>query len=536
MNAILNVPGTFQDVSDKGNRFTPVLSSKFWQFCLVSITLFFSSMPNLNWALPGDLDNTFGGSFGRYYINIFPNQYDGATAIARQPDGKLILAGTCFSGDAAQFCVVRRNADGSQDSSFGSNAFNIPGAMLFGVSSGIDEPSAIALQPDGKIIIAGTCIAFNIRSFCFLRMTPNGFADGSFGASGRINQVVGAGDAAVRAVLIQPDGKYVLAGTCFDGTFNTLCAARFLPNGAFDNSFGNQGRRFFSVTSDARGFAAALRGDGRILIAGSCNNGASMCVGRLTASGNIDGSFAQVDELIPTNGIAIASSGGNDSANSIAIQPDGKIVLGGSCPLNGQSAFCATRLDANGFPDGDFGMLGAPDRIARFSLGTTNAVASAVALQNDGRILLVGSCLGATSDFCLLRLNDNGSADQGFGSFGVVKTNVIDAGDFGYATLIQPDGKIVVAGQCAESFAPTDAAMCIARYEGGPLGARNCSFDIDGDGVVLGTTDQLILSRIARGVNTSAAIGGISLSPNATRNSWAAIRTYLVSQCAMQLP
>ncbi len=500
------------------------------------IIVFFASFPNLNWALPGDLDTSFGGAFGRYFINIFPNEHDGATAITRQPDGKLIMAGTCFSGDLAQFCVVRRNVDGSADSSFGSNAFNIPGAMLFAVSSGIDEPSAIALQPDGKIIIAGTCIAFNIRSFCFLRMTPNGFADPSFGASGRVNQIVGAGDAAVRAVLIQPDGKYVLAGTCFDGTYNTLCAARFLSTGAFDNSFGVQGRRFFPVTADARGFAAALRSDGRILIAGSCNNGGSTCVGRLTASGAVDSSFTQTDEEIPTNGIAIASNGGNDRAGGLALQADGKIVLGGTCPLNNQPAFCATRLDANGFPDNTFGVVGAPDRVVRFSLNTSNAVASTVLLQNDGRIVLTGSCVGTNSDFCILRLNDNGSADQSFGSFGVVKTNVIDAADFGNAALIQPDGKIVVAGQCAESSAPSDAAMCIARYEGGPFSARQCSFDVDGDGVVLGTTDQLILSRMARGAKDASAIGGITFAPHAARKTWDAIRTYLVAQCGSALP
>lgn len=503
---------------------------------LYSIILFLATLPQFAWALPGDLDTSFGGAFGRYFINIFSNQHDGATAIARQPDGKLILAGTCFSGDLAQFCVVRRNADGSGDSSFGSNAFNIPGAMLFAVSSGIDEPSAIALQPDGKIVVAGTCIAFNIRSFCFLRMTPNGFADPSFGASGRINQVVGAGDAAVRSLLIQPDGKFVLAGTCFDGDVNTLCAARFLLDGSFDSSFGNQGRRFFTVATDAFGYGAALQPDGRILIAGRCNNGTSMCVGRLTSNGSVDGTFAQINDELPSNGIAIASNGGSDVANSIALQADGKIVLAGACLLNGQSAFCGTRLDNRGFPDATFGVVGAPDRVVRLSLGSTNATASTVLLSSDGRILLVGSCVGATVDFCLLRLNDDGSVDQSFGSFGVVKTNVVDANDFAYAALIQPDGKIVVAGQCSESSAPTDSAMCVARYEGGPFAAKHCSFDIDGDGVVLGTTDLLILSRIARGVKEASAIANLSFAQHAARKTWDSIRSYLVAQCGSTLP
>jgi uncharacterized delta-60 repeat protein len=497
-----------------------------------SITTFFCLFAQLSWALPGDLDSSFGGAFGRYFINQEANEFDAANAVARQVDGKLVIAGTCGNGASADICVLRRNADGSVDTGFGYAA----GASRITASDGEDRAVGVALQRDGKIVAAGSCVAFSIRSFCITRLLANGTLDPSFGVNGVVNQVVGAGNADPRAVLIQPDGKIVVGGTCFDGNINTLCAARFLSNGAFDSSFGVQGRRFFLTPTELRGYALALQSDGRILIAGSCNAGASMCVARLTAAGTVDGSFAQENDEFPSNGIAIASNGGNDSANGIAIQPDGKIVLGGSCPLNNQPAFCATRLNANGFPDTNFGIFGAPDRVVRLSLGSTNAVASAVALQSDGRIVLVGSCLGATSDFCLLRLNDNGSADQSFGSFGVVKTNVIDAADFALATLIQPDGKIVVAGQCSESFAPTDTAMCIARYEGGPFGARTCSFDVDGDGVVLGTTDQLVLSRIARGVKDANAIGGISFSPNSIRNSWAAITTYLVSQCAMQLP
>jgi uncharacterized delta-60 repeat protein len=503
---------------------------------LFSLLTLFSLNAQYSWALPGDLDSSFGGAFGRYFINTVVGGVDSVSAIARQTDGKLILVGPCGDSNQPIFCIARRNVDGSADTSFAANNGNTSGVQFIVVAAPGDRPSSVVVDPDGKIVVGGTCTAFNIRSFCMVRLTPAGFTDPTFGSSGRVNQIVGAGDARVTSLLRQADGKYVLAGSCFDGNRNTLCAARFLPTGAFDQSFGIQGRRIVPVSSEAFGYAAALQSDGRILIAGSCNAGTSMCVARLTAAGTVDGSFAQENDEFPSNGIAIASNGGNDTANGIAIQADGKIVLGGSCPQNNQPAFCTTRLNANGFSDSDFGVFGALDRIARFTLGSTNAIASAVALQNDGRILLVGSCVGANSDFCLLRLNDNGSADQSFGSFGVVKTNVVDAADFALTTLVQPDGKIVVAGQCSESFAPTDAAMCIARYEGGPFGARNCSFDLDGDGVVLGTTDQLILSRIARGVKNANAIGGVSFAAHATRKTWDSIRSFLVTQCGIALP
>lgn len=524
MAAAANQPRRFRKVCDGRYKLTPNLFGRLYRFISFSLCLLFVSIAHINWAVPGDLDSSFGGPFGRYFINVLSNTFDAAQAVARQNDGKLVIVGACGDGTSANFCIVRRNADGSADTSFGNPSFSMPGLQIIAMTGFADHPSAVLIEPSGHIVVGGTCVAFSVRSFCLLRLTPAGFTDATFGASGRVNQVVGAGDASITALLRQPDGKYVLTGSCFDGDRNTFCAARFLSNGAFDMSFGIQGRRLFPLTSETLGFGATLRSDGSIVIAGSCNAGASMCAGKLTSSGNVDNSFG-------VGGVAIASNGGNDVARSIALQADGKMVLAGRCPLNNQFGFCATRLNDDGSPDSRFGPTGAPDSVVRFSMTSSLAEANAVALQADGRILMVGSCTGTTSDFCLLRLNDNGTADESFGSFGAVKTNVIDAADFGNATLVQPDGKVVVVGQCSDSSAPSDAAMCIARYEGGPSGARSCSFDIDGDGAVLGTTDLLILNRLAAGMQLRRAVNGIVFSPNATRRTWPDIRAYLRSQC-----
>jgi uncharacterized delta-60 repeat protein len=495
------------------------------RICKFSLFVIFSSCAHFSWALPGDLDATFGGAFGRYFINQEANEFDAANAVARQVDGKLVIAGTCGSGTSADICVLRRNVNGSADAGFGYAS----GASRITASPGADKAVGVALQSDGKIVAAGSCVAFSIRSFCITRLLVDGTLDATFGNNGVVNQIVGAGDADPRALLIQPDGKIVVGGSCFDGTFNTLCAARFLPNGAFDNSFGVQGRRFFPAAAELRGYAIAMQSDGALLIAGSCLNGALMCVGRLTAAGAIDNNFG-------LTGLAAASNGNADGAYGVLVQPDGKIVLAGTCPLSGVSAYCIARLDNSGNPDTEFGFAVGAYRLARYTFGSALTALSSVALQNDGRIVVGGTCLGSTSDFCIARLNDNGSLDQSFGISGVVKTNVIDDADFALAMLIQPDGKIVVVGQCTESSAPTDAAMCIARYEGGPFGAKNCSMDVDGDGVVLGTTDQLILSRIARGVKDANAIGGVSFAPHATRKTWDSMRSFLVTQCGIALP
>jgi uncharacterized delta-60 repeat protein len=491
---------------------------------LFPVIVLFSLFAQISWASPGDLDSTFGGAFGRYFINQQPNEFDAASAVVRQPDGKLIIAGTCGSGASADFCVLRRNVDGSADTAFGY----AQGASRITPSNFADDAVAVALQSNGKIVVAGSCVAFNVRSFCMARLESNGLLDASFGTGGIVNQIVGAGDANPRAMLIQPDGKIVMGGTCFDGTYDTLCAARFLPSGAFDLSFGVQGRRLVPTSTTIRGYALALQPDGKILLAGSSFSSTLMFVARFASNGDIDNSYGLAGYANPAS-----ADVPNSIARAVALQADGKALIAGYCDVGANATgFCIARFDANGAIDTTFGSNG----IVKSSIGTAYAMATAIAIQNDGRIVVAGSCVVANYDFCLVRLNDDGRIDTSFGTNGVVKINVIDANDFVYAMLIQPDGKIVVAGQCSESSAPSDAAMCIARYEGGPFSARNCSLDIDGDGVVLGTTDQLILSRIARGLNTSAVVGGITFGPAATRRNWPDIRAQLVAQCGVSLP
>ena len=97
---------------------------------------------------------------------------------------------------------------------------------------------------------------------------------------------------------------------------------------------------------------------------------------------------------------------------------------------------------------------------------------------------------------------------------------------------LQPDGKVLLAGYCTNG---ATIGFCVARYDGGPFGYRNCSLDIDGDGSVLATTDSLIHTRIALGITGPAVVNGITFPPTATRNTWPLIRDYLVTQCGMSL-
>ena len=132
-------------------------------------------------------------------------------------------------------------------------------------------------------------------------------------------------------------------------------------------------------------------------------------------------------------------------------------------------------------------------------------------------------------------VNPAANEDPGtsFGSTGKVITPISSITFSANALALQPDGKIIVAGTCSNNGGNYD--FCIARYDGGPFDAKNCSLDIDGDGSVLATTDSLIHARIALGVTGNAVINGITFAPNASRNTWPLIRDYLITQCGMSL-
>ena len=167
------------------------------------------------------------------------------------------------------------------------------------------------------------------------------------------------------------------------------------------------------------------------------------------------------------------------------------------------------------------------------AIGTGHDHGRAIALQPDGKIVVAGYCWnGSNYDFCLARYQANGALDTSFGSNGTIISPIGSHGDEAYAIALQPDGKIVVAGACDNG---SNSDFCLARYEGGPFGYRNCTMDIDGDGVVLATTDSLIHARVALGMTGNAVTNGISFAGHAARQTWPDIRNFLVTQCGMTL-
>jgi uncharacterized delta-60 repeat protein len=505
--------------------------------------------------IPGDLDMSFASGTGVISnFTVSPFGSSQATAMALQSDGKIVLAGYCDGPNSQDFCVVRLNPDGSQDASFVGPLGNGNGAMLLDVGGNNDTANAVAIQPDGKILVAGSCHNGANNDFCIARLNPNGSLDATFDGpsgtgNGQVMLPIGSSDDFATAMALQPDGKIVLVGNCVVSNQNDFCAARLNVDGSFDTSFvGPNGTAAGKFTfpmgiSNDYATAVALQSDGMIVIAGRCVSPMvdfDFCITRLTGVGAFDTTFDGPGGS--SNGkFLLPISSSNDLLSALLIQPDGKILLAGSCLVGiANNDFCVARLLADGSFDSTFdGPSGTGDgKILLPITASKSDNATALALQPDGKILLGGHCdSGTNEDFCLARLHIDGSLDQSFDGPGGTGNGkfllpIGASNNVAGAMLLQPDGKIVIGGYC--DIGGGSNQFCLARLYGGPFGYKNCSMDIDGDGKVLPTTDGLLLTRIALGFTGAAVLSGAQ-GVGATRNTWPKVRDYLVNQCGMSV-
>jgi uncharacterized delta-60 repeat protein len=221
------------------------------------------------------------------------------------------------------------------DTTFGSS-----GKVIQDIGSG-GFGYSLAIQPDGKILLGGYCNNASNIDFCIARINSNGTLDNSFGTNGKVIQPIGSWSDYGKSTVIQPDGKILLGGFCSNGSNNDFCIARFNSNGTLDTSFGSSGKVIQPIgSSNDYGWSLVIQPDGKILLGGYCGSGSNhdFCIARFNSNGTLDTSFGTGGKVIQP----IGSS--NDYGFSLAIQPDGKILLGGSCQGVSNFEFCIARF------------------------------------------------------------------------------------------------------------------------------------------------------------------------------------------------
>ena len=188
----------------------------------------------------GTLDSSFGSS-GIHRPNISQNGEDGIYSAAIQPDGKIVVAGNCLvSGSNYDFCAARLNSDGSLDAAFDGPSGVSNGKFLLPITAAkSDSAAALAQQPDGKLLIAGHCDNAANADFCVTRLHPDGSLDASFDGpggtgNGKFLLPIGSSDDIATAMLLQKDGKIILAGDCYSGA-SRFCIARLYGGPGYKN-------------------------------------------------------------------------------------------------------------------------------------------------------------------------------------------------------------------------------------------------------------------------------------------------------------
>jgi uncharacterized delta-60 repeat protein len=444
----------------------------------------------------GSPDSSFNGT-GKLTTTLSSNPQVGNSLIAIQDNNKIVVAGYKLNL-TYDFVIARFNANGSPDNTFDNDGilitdFTSPGDF----TSSDDFAGSLVIQNDNKILVAGYTIShfqgFIVQHLSAARYNTNGSADITFNNTGKLLEDNKQGYTELHSTAIQPDGKVVVAGLTWNGSNYDFGVARFTQNGNIDSSFSNDGQQITDFESnDDNASSIVIQKDGKIIVTGTSNN--QFAVARYNTDGSADITFNQTGKIIIPMGftdnctsVALQANGkiviagytftnpnydsvysavarlnpdgtldntfnGNGKqltssqiSTSVAIQSDGKIVAAGRSYLNNQDNFSLIRYNTDGSPDASFSNDGKQNN----TFGDDNYFGESVAIQSDGKIVLAGfseTFSGSSSSFAVARYKTNGSLDSTFNSDGFQSTNLGTQLQFGTTVAINYDGRIAVGG------------------------------------------------------------------------------------------
>ena len=413
------------------------------------------SVAGMTWAQAGQLDTTFATK-GVFTLNSIGEQ-GGSTKAALQPDGKIVFAAA--SGDPQQanngIALVRLNTNGTPDTSFGTS-----GVVVFGNQGTV--PIGVVIQPDGKILV-GSAAGQNVDGgggFAIARFNSNGSFDNSFGNGGRL-QFVPFGTAVSAALALQPDGKILMTGGKALARFNSngQLDTTFGTGGLSVLPFFSAGG--IGLQSDGKILIASV-GEGL------SPSGSGGTIVRFNSNGTLDRTFGLFGQVASIASGGVFDPTAVAPVSCIRFQADGKFIVAGTVVsklINSSgtihTGFGLVRYNPNGSIDTSFGTRGAV--LTNFG-SNPNAIAFALAIQSNGDIIAAGQ---AGSSLALSRYSSAGTLDAAFGSGGTVTTSLGSNPAAISSLVLQSDGKIVAAGSIfTVDNAGFHAQSAVARYLG----------------------------------------------------------------------
>ena len=369
---------------------------------------------------------------------FFTDTADICNQVLVQPDGKIICAGLARNFNGAVMAIARYEPDLSGDDTFGTD-----GMAVVAYSEGPAEAQTAMLMPNGQIQLGGFVNDSDDYALALVRLTASGALDTGFGSDGRVlTHLAGSDTESINGLFL--DGTRILASVQSDSLDDFVVAA-FTLSGALDSSFGTSG----VTTVDFHGRidrSRAIAGhQGRVLVAGAAQGPVrsgtdDLALARLTSSGALDTSFGDNGRarhgLVGPVSVWIADA---------VVRDDGGVLAVGEVGMTFRAKeFLLAAFNADGSPDMGFGNEGS--QTVDFDNGEDEAFA--VALLADGRFLVGGAVRpdGGTKDFGVARFLADGSLDTSFGNSGWVVMDLDGDNDAVRDLIVQPDGKIVVAG------------------------------------------------------------------------------------------
>jgi len=408
---------------------------------------------NFDWAIErfnqnGTLDSGFGDN-GKKTLHPSSSIQDArAFAVALQTDGKIVVAGQADTGTIdpdLQAVIFRLNADGSEDGTFADN-----GKLLTGL--GYSEVAhSVAVAPDGRIALAAASDSGDLQVARFL---STGAPDTDFDGDGRVTTHIDGVQELAERVLVQPDGKILVAARQFENLPAKPVLVRYNPNGSLDQTFGTGGLRFTPIFVGSAAPAVALQPDGMLLVAGTQ-------VARLRSDGTPDDGGI-VDVVFDPAQVS-------GEADTVAIDPDGKLVAAGVTRIGDRKPMSLARFAPDYSQGLDAAFGGAAPGRTTFDLAL-DTVVTAMTVQSDGKPVVIGQ-LGTSPNpkyFLLTRFKSDGSPDDACNFAGYNEVDFGHGDGIAQAVTIGLGGKFFVAGSAAGI---TGSDYAVARFN------ADCSVD-----------------------------------------------------------